>query len=116
MARKRTRPSKARIIDRLVTMLKVDDYTKLEGIVQQILSMQSMPVNAVTVAWKPLIPGSLNFTVMGFDGNDPIKLQDAAQALRIVANDLTHRALGLALQDQPVNGGAVDEETEDGGD
>lgn len=101
MAKKSTkkpkRVSKARVVDRLATMFGLDDYTLLEPSIQQVLEVTELPVQGVFVVWKPLMPGSLNFTVMGIPSDDPTVIQDAARALRIIADDLNQRALLLAM-------------------
>ena len=98
MSKKTKRPSKVKVLDSVTKLLKLDDYTKLEPAVLGMANVLEFPIHGVFVVWKPAVVGSLNFTVIGLDSNDPEVVQDAARALRIVSDDFSQRALNLALQ------------------
>lgn len=119
MARKKNvvkpkRVSKAGIVDRLATLFGLEDYAQLEPAIGQVMEVTQLPIQGVFIVWKPLMPGSLNFTVIGIPPDNPTVIQDAARALRVIADDLNQRALLLAMNAEAellVPG----EETPDGG-
>ena len=111
MARKidNNTPAKAAVVSRLCKTLGVESYGDLEKQVERLIGVVDMPVCAVTVAWKPMVAGGINFTSLGFDINDPIALQSAAQACSLIAQDLNTRAIAMAMSGNKVEQATVKE-------
>ena len=95
-------PAKEAVISRLCEALDTTNYAELEDRVRNILAIANRPICAVTVVWKPEVAGSVNFTGLGFDANDPEALHVASQACTLVAQDLSTRAIKTAIDTKRV--------------
>ena len=90
--------SKGKVVEDLCTLLKTDDYSKLVPQIQELVKITGMPPRGIMITWKPFVPGSLNFTIMGFPVADIASLQESSQICGLVSQELSTRAIQVAQQ------------------
>jgi len=112
---KTERISKGAVVDQLCTMLGLgDNYEQLEPILRQVMDAMGKPPLGIMIAWKPEVPGSVTFNLLGMTGGSPLELQTVSEVCQMVAQELGRRALSSALtKKEEDDGGARIRESAD---